>query len=64
MTPLQEMTELWLGIARLHRSTALVQNTERSKLQQKHLSVLADSLAGLLNCYSTALEEIGAELQP
>lgn len=56
-TPLNQMTDLWRGIARLHRSDAIVQAAQRNRLQQQNLSVLADSVAGLMTCYCLALEE-------
>lgn len=60
VTPLQQMHELWRGIARLHRSDACVQPVQRGRLKQQNLGVLADSIASLMNCYALALAEVDA----
>lgn len=59
-TPLQQMTDLWRGIARLHRSDAIVQEEQRRRVRQQCLGLLADNIAGLMTCYSAALEEADA----
>lgn len=56
-TPLEQMTELWRGIARLHRSDSVCQAIQRRRLQQHSLGVLADTIASLVKCYGLALEE-------
>lgn len=57
MKPLEQMIELWRGIARLHRSDSVVQAIQRNRLQQHFLGMLADSTANLMSCYSRALDE-------
>lgn len=61
ITPLNQMTELWRGIARLHRSDSVCQAAQRGRLQQHSLGVLADTIASLMNCYGLALDESESE---
>lgn len=61
MTPLNQMIELWRGIARLHRSDSIVQAVQRHKVQQHCLGVMADTIANLMNCYRVALDEVESD---
>lgn len=60
ITPLEQMIELWRGIARLHRSDSVIQAVQRNRLRQHSLGVLADAIAGLMNCYKLSLDEAEA----
>lgn len=61
MTPLEQMIEMWRGIARLHRSDSVCQAIQRNRTRQHCLGVMADTIAGLMNCYSLALGETEGE---
>lgn len=63
MTPLEQMIELWRGIARLHRSDSVCQAIQRNRIRQHCLGVMADTIASLMNCYNLALGETTAEAE-